>query len=377
MIRTAGVGVLLLALCACGGDDDTLTLPVDLTPESMFIDGKCMAWDGEAFAVAWIGRVGDIGDMYWARVSPEGAVLSGPDRLNQGLESRIDTCDLFYQDDRYLLVYITDDGTSYSFEFFANGSTQGSPTEVYSSSYEQALTMRDGSLSVLRQSSGSIDGATQYYYRVQDSAISDPPTIAPSTARKYDPTVAWSANEGVYLAAWRRSDRIRFARIDPDGAFAGTEDRYADSGSDQYDPVLLPVGDGTMWIAWMENGQWSFMPGDTNGIGAWTENKALLPGNRAATQQLTMGQVPSGDSYVIWRGDHETSLAQIYAAKLDSAAESITDIELLSDPRYEYRRPVATAGPDGIAILFEGEVAGSERVFWSRPGATTALPSSE
>ena len=362
------LSILAVSLMACGQDAGTSQLPVELTTEPMFVDGKCMAWDGDAYAVVWVGRTAELGDIFFTRVAPDGQVLFAPERLYQGVEHRVSTCHLVPQGESYLLVLQMNGEGSDQFVFYPNGTSQGSPQEIFDSSAAHDVTMRSGVPHILHTESGSVAGTYSYYLRVHADSIPDPPVIAPHTSGKYDPEFSWRAEEGVYLAVWRRSNLVRFGRIDALGAFVDPEDPLFDTGNSQYGPVeLLPDGNGGMLVAWIENDQWTFLAADTTGVPIWAAPVGLLPPNRAAWPALSMVFM-NDQPYAVWRSDHETSLAQIYSARIDASAEAVSDITMLSDPQYDYRDPVAVASETEIAVLFEGRAAGTERLYWTTTG---------
>ncbi len=356
------LAAIALAVVVGACSDEGAASPLELTVEAMFLDGKCATWDGEAYAVAWLGRSETATSIHFTRVSPEGAIVSETQTLQQGLEERGLSCRLSSTDESFILNYQQEDGDVMTFRFSRTGGIQSTPAETIDRALDYDATVRNGEVVVAFSDGGS--GDFEVLLRIGDQAAI---AIESDGEKNEEPRLRWIPDDDVLVALWREDSDLELAVIPPGDPTMLTVADVRDELSDLGGPVDLAVSaSGLLWASWSEDERVVLAPLDTQGQMLWPEPRSLLPQNRATDIQL--GLVAAADAdYAVWLSDHETALPQVYAARLDpnADADAVPEPVSLSDRRHSHRDPLAVAGPTGFAVIYEGAVDGSERLFFT------------
>ena len=365
--------LVALGLLGCGQEDSGTESGFpgrvsDLTPEAMFVDDLNVVWDGAAYSVVFVARLDGDPDLdrvtFLSRISTSGEVLTeptivSPDVNTDGKGFGLIVVEPAGSRPRYRIFYKDGNNDCWSLGFDSTAATEGPPTrhEDYCDGISGAAT----------------DAGTwgALYRDYQNNALRFiAPTgadveIEPGTTPPYAPRLAWNPSRGTFLAAWKENGRIQTAELRPDGTVVAPSKVLLDDGTDQ-SPAILALDGEQAIVCWWADSNMQFLAMDGAGTALWSAPRALLPRNRAESLDLDMTTV-AGQAYLSWQGDSETSLPQIYDGRVDLADGALVDAHVVSDGVHWFGRPQIAAGPDGQALIFEGTVAGSERVYVAVP----------
>lgn len=360
------------ALAGCA-DDDLAAFAVELSTESTFIGSKCMAWDGEAYAVAWTARSDVMGSIVHARVAPDGSVVAEPKVLFEGLGQEVNACRLLVRGDSYVMLFLDSGGDLQDFRFSRSGAIQQSPTVFLDSVLEFDVAERDGRYAVLftKRKEGFATGL-----KFEGDELGH--IIGSDDNPDIGPTLRWPDDSDTLIGLWEDADDIELALIPPDEPKSYVEVNVIENASGLSAPALTVSPGGAVWTAWLDDQVPMFQPVDRLGRLFWAAPAALASERRDVSTQLALVTVAAGPAtsdpdianvagdYAVWCSDFQTSLPQIYAAKLDPRPSAVPPEAIpLTDRRFAFRDPFPVASPSGFAVVYEGDIDGTERVLWS------------
>lgn len=382
MKRILGVGLAIALAAACGQEqrDDTAADSdlVDLTPAEMFVDHLDIAWDGEAFAVAFLGRrnldPSLDSQLSFARVGADGELLRASTYLSSEIPLTATQFRLVVTklapDPEYAVFY-RDNGSggdpTYAFSFDHAGVSNGSPIEVYGDANTYDVAARVAT-------DGSVDGygllASEYVDGGKDPLFFVTPDgefveVNDDGGDKQNARLEWNRAAQQFVAAWQQDDRVYTAAIGADGVVIGGVNLLFDEGLFQSPEVLALDETGSGIVGWREDDSWKFMGIDGNGIATWTNPRVFMPHNRGESMDVDVAAA-GGLATIVWQGNYETPLPQIYAGDVDMATgSSLDDQRIVTPTDFSFAGPRAAASVDApaIGVSFEGTMAGSERLF--------------
>jgi hypothetical protein len=354
----------LVAGAGCGVEDSDSVFfnrSVELTPEPILVDARAIAWDGDAYATVWLGRLSTTGDetrLFFARLDADGNFVTPPSPLTSDVGDEVNRMWLIPRGTSYTVVMRNDEEIE-AFELARDGLTS-QRRDIVDNTNEVSVATSGTGLAVLF--TDSIDGADPLYFLPEEGGTAI--EIGNGSSDYQQAALTWIESQGAYLALYRRSGRLKRAMLNPDGSFAREEWDIWQSPSDLGGLGVAQDGSGNVMIIWNKSSAWAFLAADELGEGIWDRARTPIPRNRAESPDISVAGA-GGRFYAAWESDVDTSLPQILGGSIDvNGTGDLENVELLSDSEFGYDRPAVAGDGSGFAAMFAGQVLGGERAFF-------------
>jgi fibronectin type 3 domain-containing protein len=349
---------------ACG-EPWTPNIPVAVSAGLGLSGSPAAAWDGAAYGIVWQDDISDNLEIYFARVSPDGAVVVPPVRITD-LAGESQEPSIAWNGSEFGVVW-QDARTTVADIYFtrigADGTKVGGDIQVTTdagSSLNPALVWTGTEYGVAWEDTGTTVKDI-YFVRLNAAGakLEAEQQITSDAASSLHASLAWA--ETGFGLAWEDTrdggTEIYFARVSAAGTKVGSDTRITNAtGTSEY-PSLAWTG-STFGVAWKDSrttsGDIYFAAISAAGVKAGGD--VQVTGDAASSYDPSLVWLGS-EFGVAWR-DTRSGRMDIFYASLDDYGARLGAERDLSGGDVDDYRPVLVPSGSGAGLIYRANVSG-------------------